>query len=369
MNFENQFSLPERLLHRFAFRTTFSQLMLADFEEILFRDLLDSVEMKSPVFITGLPRAGTTILLQLLVESGGFASSTYRDMPYPLCPLLWSRIARSITVEREPRERAHGDGLYISTDSPEAFEEMAWKRFWPEHYASDRIRPWSESDSSDEFDSFFRGHMRRVIAVRQRETNRKLRYVSKNNVNIARITCGESAMTGGLLLIPFRDPLQHAFSLLRQHRRFLRLQEEDSFVLRYMEGIGHHDFGRGLRPIDFGGWFDPSMDSLSLDFWLQYWTAAYRAVLESLSPRVFLFSLEDLMRQPRDTLSMIAHHVKCDEDAIVSLSKKVRAPRPHHVPSDQLEWRRVQEAREVHSELVNASRACPPETATDATSE
>ena len=36
--------------------------------------------------------------------------------------------------DTELKERAHGDGIKVSTESPEAFEEVFWKTFSDEEY-------------------------------------------------------------------------------------------------------------------------------------------------------------------------------------------------------------------------------------------
>ena len=76
-----------------------------------------------------------------------------------------------------------------------------------------------------------------------------------------------------LFLIPFRDPIQHCASLLRQHLNFLEIHRRDRFAKSYMEGIGHFDFGDNLRPVDFDGWLDSSKhrDPREMGFWLEYW--------------------------------------------------------------------------------------------------
>ena len=42
------------------------------------------------VFVTGLARAGTTILTRSLYNTDQFGSLTYRDMPFVLAPNCWS---------------------------------------------------------------------------------------------------------------------------------------------------------------------------------------------------------------------------------------------------------------------------------------
>ena len=184
MNFGDRYGTMGRLLHRIAFRAGTAQHALSDVEDALYADRIEGITADDPVFITSLPRSGTTILLKLLWQTGRFASHTYQDMPFVLCPLLWSRYTGQFAEEIEPTERAHGDGLEVSEESPEAFEEMSWKHFWPEHYREGHIRPWSPGDDNEEFNSFFRAHMRKVIALPTEEdggekTTAGRRYLSK----------------------------------------------------------------------------------------------------------------------------------------------------------------------------------------------
>ena len=70
------------------------------------------------IFVSGLARSGTTILLNALYESDEFASLTYRDMPFVLAPNLWSKLSNG-KEKNNKVERAHGDGIKVSTESPD----------------------------------------------------------------------------------------------------------------------------------------------------------------------------------------------------------------------------------------------------------
>ena len=80
-------------------------------------------------FVSGLARSGTTILLNAIYESDEFSSLSYKDMPFVLAPNLWSKLSFAIKKDIDLVERAHGDGIKVSTDSPEAFEEVFWMTF------------------------------------------------------------------------------------------------------------------------------------------------------------------------------------------------------------------------------------------------
>jgi hypothetical protein len=274
------YSLMDRFLHRVAFHTYVAQIPVANIETYLFAKQLSPFKIDRPVFITALPRAGTTLLLECFSRSPQFASHCYRDMPFVLTPCLWNRFSAGFRQISEPRERAHGDGMFIDVNSPEALEEVIWKTFWLRHYRSDRIIPW-QNEAHDEFDEFFRDHMRKIVFLRRGENTPTARYISKNNLNIARIQMLRQRFPDSVIVVPFRQPLHHAASLLKQHRNFLRIHAQDPFASGYMRAIGHFDFGKNLCPIDFEGWLDKrvSKDAEDLTFWLEYWLASYRHLL------------------------------------------------------------------------------------------
>ena len=296
MSFRNSYGWLDRCLHRMAFSLPGAQLGVADLERKLFRRELEGVAAPRPLFVTGLPRAGTTILLELLSRTPSIATHTYRDMPFVLSPMLWGRFARRFHKASAPRERAHGDGIQISLDSPEAFEEVVWMAFHRDRYRAAAITPW-DSVGDDEFLQFFRDHMRKVVALRKRDKPTAQRYASKNNLNIARLPSLLEAFGDATALVPFRDPIQHAASLLRQHRRFSEMHTDDAFARRYMAGIGHFDFGLNLKPVDFDGW-TRGRDAAAADelgFWIEYWCATYRTLLAAAShDRVHLLGFERL---------------------------------------------------------------------------
>ncbi|HEX6141563.1 MAG TPA: sulfotransferase, partial [Geminicoccaceae bacterium] len=316
----------DRILHGLAFRGVGLQKVLADLEDQLYRKELEGVPVRRPVFITSLPRAGTTLMLEVVTAAPGFATHTYRNMPFILCPLLWERIAGGFRASGSRRERAHGDGLVVDFDSPEAFEEVVWRAFWPKKYRPDRIEPWSAADRDPEFEDFLRRHVAKIVRLQLADGAAAGRYVSKNNANVARIELLREIFEDGSVIVPFRDPVQQAASLLRQHRRFTRIHGEDPFARRYMEGIGHFEFGHALRPIDFGGWLDGApADRMRLDFWLAYWCAAFGAVLDRAG-QVRLVDYDRLCRAPEPVLGALADGLGIPRAELTGQATRFRPP-------------------------------------------
>lgn len=330
------YSLVDRWLHRLAFGHKGIQRLLADLEDDLFKARLARVQVRRPVFVTALPRAGTTLLLELLYSTGEFTTFTYRQMPFVLNPLLWDRISARFRVTGRPQERAHGDGMTISFDSPEAFEEVIWL-----NYLRDRIVdgnetvPLSAADITPTFETAMHSTVRKLIAVD--DANGRRRYLSKNNANIARLAVLERLFPDATVLVCLRHPMTHVASLMTQHERFLAMHDDDPFARSYMEWIGHYDFGANFKPIRFGDRRDRvELQGLSHDFWLQYWIDAYRCVRESVSPRCAIVCYESLLSDGAATLARVADCAGLErKEAFVARCESLRAP-TSRLPNESL---------------------------------
>lgn len=244
------------------------------------------------VFIAGLARAGTTLLMRRFYASGQFGALTYRDMPFVLAPGLWSKLSRRNRKNIVQSERAHGDGLMVDVDSPESLDEVFWRIFCGDDYlTADAIVPHTPDDETL---SNFRTY---VAAILQSRENQPIRYLSKTNNSILRLPALQQAFPNALILVPFRAPIQHAKSLMRQHELFIKEQGDDGFVLQYMNWLGHHEFGRGQRPFVFDGQ-RPSGDPQTLGYWLDVWCGVYTALLQRHQGKVTFVSYDRLCTDP-----------------------------------------------------------------------
>lgn len=355
--FVNQYTRLDRLLHRAAFASGGLQVSLADIEDRLYRKQLANIGIESPVFVTALPRAGTTILLNLLNRTGEFATHTYRSMPFVLSPVFWQRFSRSIgSRDIAEMERAHGDGIAISIDSPEAFEEIIWSQFWRSHYRDDHIRPWGRAEHP-EFVSFLKSHIRKQLWLAG--LGDEVRYLSKNNLNIARLGYIRTVFPDAIFLIPFRSPLQHAASLLRQHLKFLQSHTDDTFAMDYMRGIGHYDFGANFLPVNFSSWLDGDRrgDATELPFWLEYWIAAYRSILANMSDAIQLISFEYLTSESELCLHEIARSVNLRHDqSLIDQHKTLHEAQLHVIDGPSVSTELLSEANTLYEDLVAKSR-------------
>ncbi len=353
----NQYSGLEKTLHSLAFKSWSLQTSLSGLESQIYRKELSTIEIRKPVFVTALPRAGTTLLLELCVETNEFASHTYRDMPFILIPLFWNSFSRLFRSSGTYQERAHGDGMMISIDSPEAFEEIIWKGFWPSRYQEDRIVPWTNPPYPD-FEEFFYDHIKKILFLRSSAESSRSRYISKNNANISRIEYLKKAFPDSIIIVPFRNPLQHASSLMRQHNNFLKIHDEDSFALRYMKDIGHFDFGKNLRPIDFDEWFSSRQagNPETLVFWLQYWISSYNYLLENAGHNVSFFSFDTFCNSPGKSLEKLGTVLEMNNfDKLMESAGTVSPPKEHSVDTGKIPSDVLNKAEALYKDLENSS--------------
>ena len=236
------------------------------------------------VFVSGLARSGTTVLLNALYESREFASLSYRDMPFILAPNLWSLLSFNKN-NNDLVERAHGDGIKVSIESPEAFEEVFWMTFDED-----------DQDTQEKFTNYVR-------LINQKY--QKKRYLSKNNQNIRRLELISKIFPDSKILIPFRNPIQHAYSLLSQHKRFIEDSKKDKFISNYMRWIGHTEFGPNYSPIH--GKNLCFEDDLTINHWLEQWYLTYKYCFSNLknNKNVYFICYEKLCNTSEYWLSIL----------------------------------------------------------------
>lgn len=256
---KNNYNYFQKTLHKFLLSSKFLKESMFSFEQNIFIE--KEIEISgNHVFISGLARSGSTILLNTIYKSKQFASLTYKDMPFILAPNFWAKLQTS-SQNNFRTEREHNDGLYISPESPEAFEEVFWMTF----------NEYSETNQNN-----FKNYIKLIL-----KGYSKIRYLSKNNQNIHRLLFLKDCVKNSIILIPFRDPLQQANSLLIQHTNFCIKQKNDPFLLDYMKLIGHREFGLSYNPnfTDRLNYLDP----LLLNHWLEQWLLTYDNLLKTVS--------------------------------------------------------------------------------------
>ncbi len=359
MSYSGNYNAVDRALHHFAFCSPIVQKVLAEVENDLFTKDYAAIESQNEVFITGLPRAGTTLMLELLFETREFRTFTYREMPFILAPLLWNKLSRSFRKTSTKQERAHGDGMEISVDSPEAFDEVIWLTYMARKIVGgDRLAPITAEDVDEDFIEAIRNCVRKLLVLPQEKPSdsRVLRYLSKNNANISRIDALQKIFPTSDILVIFRHPLAHISSLARQHERFSKEHANDKFSRKYMKWIGHYEFGGNFKPINFDGWLEPAglPSHIDHEFWLKYWNAAYSYALEHNSDRVHFVDFDGLLRDGAQSLRRVAESLALtDKAALLDAGKRLRSPTTRPVELDSRLHQDWERAQQIHSQLLS----------------
>ena len=218
---------------------------LGNLESSTLRKDLNSQEITKPIFVSGLARAGSTILTEVISQHPQMASHHYSDFPITWIPYWWNSLRRHLPLpKQEPQERAHRDRLMITGDSPEAVEEVLWTHFFPAAHKPDQSHVVGEGEDHPDFENYYQDHIRKLLMVRGRQ-----RYVAKNNYHVTRLEYLLKLFPDARIVIPIRDPVQHVASLIKQHRLFSRENEEDSRVSRQLQLSGHFEFGPLRCPV------------------------------------------------------------------------------------------------------------------------
>lgn len=286
------------LLHRIALDRYNLQRYLFKEEQRWFKRKLVPVQ-QTFVIISGLARAGTTALTTVLHESGKFHSLSYANMPFLLSPNLWAKLYAPKSGDL--RERSHGDKVMFGYNSVEALEEFFWKAHLNDAYrVGDVLQPHEVKEKT------YHQYLAYQHLLKGKQPNETI-YLAKNNNFILRYPSLRKWNKDFRVIFLFRDPIEHAHSLLNQHTRYKKFQTEDSFILEYMTWLGHHEFGINHKKFSLGSTETVGYESTSLNYWVACWIEYYTALQELIKddPGAILLDYQDFARRPAAVLGML----------------------------------------------------------------
>lgn len=308
---------------------------LAKVESSSHRDALDGIAIDRPIYVTGLARCGSTILLELLESHADTGSHRYRDFPLVMAPVFWNRAFANIYKDSTPVERSHKDRILVTPDSPEALEEILWMRFFEGRHQTGRNQILNGESANAAFENFYRDHIRKILMIRGAK-----RYLAKGNYNITRLAYLTRLFPDARIIVPVRNPEAHIASLQKQHRLFCKEEKEDPRILRHMQRVGHFEFGLDRRPLNLGDTAKASKieglwrDGQDIEGLAHHWASIYGFVRDqldadpSLAANVMLVRYEDLCRNGETTLKQILDHAQLEiaDEQIRQLADRLSAP-------------------------------------------
>ncbi|HWA49461.1 MAG TPA: sulfotransferase [Dongiaceae bacterium] len=291
-------------------------IKLGNLETWLTAGVVDPRPVERPIYIAGLARSGSTILLETLARHPEVATHRYRDFPFLFTPYLWNRWLDLMPRPNErPAERSHADGITVTSESPEAFEEVLWMAFFPYLHDPSRSNVLDRSTRNAAFEHFYRDHQRKLLAAR-----RRTRYVAKGNYNVSRLGYLLRLFPKARIIVPVRDPVWHIASLMKQHALFLRGQDGNPKAARHLRRVGHYEFGQDRRPMNLG---DPAAteeitalwrSGEELRGWARYWAQVHHFIADALRhdpalrQAVRVVRYEGLCAEPRANIAGLLAH-------------------------------------------------------------
>lgn len=336
---------------------------LANLESKWLRSRLSSIPVDRPIYILGLPRAGTTISAQMLADHPETATHRYSDFLLPYLPYWWNRLTPKIPVNnmREPVERNHRDRIFVTRDSVEGVEEIFWKHFFPGLQKSTHSNILDVRHANPGFENFFKDHIRKLLLVRGRK-----RYVTKNNPCVVRMKYLQHLFPDVRILLFIRNPADHIASMIKQDRLWDDIGKTSPREMQVHHMTGHFQFGGKHIPLNVGN------DELAREICLcrdrgqlvraraLQWASVYGAVFdqlkndEGLARAVCIVRYEDLCEAPGETISRILAHTGLCAEVFTPLRntyvEKLSLPtyyRPDFTPQEVLEIATI--TREVSS--------------------
>ena len=110
----------QQILHEFFLGNKFINKSFFEIKKIIYLKKKD-IKSEPHVFITGLPRSGTTSILNFIYSSKIYGSLIYRNMPFILSPNISKLINKKNILKKNG---LHNDGITYDLNSPEAFDEI-----------------------------------------------------------------------------------------------------------------------------------------------------------------------------------------------------------------------------------------------------
>jgi hypothetical protein len=303
-------SATDDMLVRFSVAARHLLRRCASLETRWLASQLSSTQLDSPIYICGLARSGSTILLELIASLAGIATHRYSDFPFVFTPYLWNAYQEKAATDSDAVERPHQDRIKITRHSPESMEEPLWMSWFPNLHRTSHSQLMGSKLENANFEVFYRDHQRKLLLIRHGN-----RYAAKNNYNLARIEYLARLFPAAKFIIPIRNPFTQVQSLVRQHQLFCEYHRQEPRVARYLSAAGHFEFGPQRQPYSI----NPTQAERVLQSWAKGWEHSGYAIqwnemyehvlhlqeLPELAKRMHVMRHEDFCAEPTNEFSRL----------------------------------------------------------------
>jgi hypothetical protein len=336
---------------RFVHHASWFHVALGNIETALLKKRFKDVHR--PVYVCGLARAGTTMVLELLSTHEDMTAHAYKDFPFLFTPYMWNRFLQKFQkTEQDAVERSHNDGLMVTADSPEAFEEMLWRHFFKRNEVLDA------KSENEVFEVFYKAHIQKLLLAKGGE-----RYLSKANYLLTRLGYVAKICPDAQFIIPVRDPVWHVASLMKQDALFIEMQQDSRFR-SYLKHAGHFEFGLDKQFMDVGD--DAALLDVQAAFakgdevrgWALYWDMVHSYLhtllkeTPSLTGRVKVVSYDALCEAPEKNARAVLDFCGLSESvAVMAKAQGIKAPSYYSVPFSEEEQESIRQVTQKGARL------------------
>lgn len=314
---------------------------LAGLESKFLSEVIAQTDVSRPIFVCGLARSGTTVLLEMLSRHPDTASQRYLDFPALFTPYWWNKyLALAKKQPSELEERSHKDGLMVSPESPEAMEEPLWMHYFPHAHEASSTSVMDAETHNPEFEKFYSDHMAKLLAVRG-----KSRYLAKGNYHVSRMGYLNKLYPGARFILPVRDPVRHIASSMKQHKLFEKGQVQSEKARVYLRQVGHFEFGVDRTPINVDEARTQKVMELwsageEVRGWAEYWAMIHDYIADVLETNkavrdaTMIVPYKDLCAQPESYAKAISEHTDlAHSDDMLRWASATIKPQTYYKPS------------------------------------
>lgn len=270
------------------------------------------------VYIVGMPRSGSTFLTEMLYNTNNYFCFTYSEFPFFELPNFWSYFKNLYFLfNKKKRMRLHNDGVYIDLKSIDSFDEIILDRI---------INKKNKSQINlNQFNEYM-GIINHCTTY-----NNKKKYLAKNFHMVFKLDKLLNLNSNAKFIVTFRNPINHVFSLLRQHTNFLKLEEIEYKLKQKMMIMNHFEFGPSRFFFSFENLNFKFKFKLDSDIYLSYWIYIYEYLYSNYrnNKRVIFINYDNLTNKSNDSvlyneLKKISNFINYDIDVSKStfFSKK-----------------------------------------------
>jgi hypothetical protein len=303
-------------LFPYIFQKKFSFLFetLADWEYFFLRE---KKNIQKPIFISGLPRSGTTLITSIINQHIKVGSYNYKDLPFHRIPITWNKINKFYYSKVKDKKRFHGDQLNVGLDSPDAFEELIWSRYILDYHKFGFSKYLNEEYKNLKLENDLIQNIQKILYLRNAD-----RYLSKGNYNIFRLKYIKKIFNNAKFIICFRNPYDTVQSLVSINHKFNELEYGIKNFSEHLYELCHFEFGKKRHPLFFNennfqkiinAWEKNDNFTGYLLQWIELYEFVLKNYLEDSNIKIFLLNFDKLIKQKDEGINKILKFCELEE--------------------------------------------------------